>query len=243
MKITQYCEIKDINWNSLPDLNARLSSLGVKVDSISVELSRYPNTYEFDSFETAAAHIKESGIPKSYDIYVNGTYKNKTFTLTVARLTTIHKELILYVEAEGLDVQALLDSVVDFFALKADILSPPPIILPRTAVIGYRFDDTGVAIADKLTHFLELLDFRVLTGRSFSPKSISEKVRAMVDKQHLLFVILTPGSDDTWLTQESIGSPKGRVPRACTWVNVKGKYSFRFSNYFYPALGQAKLES
>jgi len=26
-----------------------------------------------------------------------------------------------------------------------------------------------------------------------------------------------------------------------TWVNVKGKYSFRFSNYFYPALGQAKL--
>jgi hypothetical protein len=43
--------------------------------------------------------------------------------------------------------------------------------------------------------------------------------------------------------KSSIGSPKGRVPRACTWVNVKGKYSFRFSNYFYPALGQAKLES
>ena len=37
-------------------------------------------------------------------------------------------------------------------------------------------------------------------------------------------------------------NPKGRGPRACTWVNVKGEYFVCF-DHIYPALGQAKLES
>jgi hypothetical protein len=33
----------------------------------------------------------------------------------------------------------------------------------------------------------------------------------LINKQHLLFIILTPGSDDTWLIQESIlGDIKGK---------------------------------
>jgi hypothetical protein len=36
--------------------------------------------------------------------------------------------------------------------------------------------------------------------------------------------------------------PEGRAPRACTWVNVKGKDIRSFVNNIYPALGQAKLE-
>jgi hypothetical protein len=37
-------------------------------------------------------------------------------------------------------------------------------------------------------------------------------------------------------------NPKGRAPRACTWVNVKGKDIRSFLIIIYPALGQAKLE-
>ena len=40
----------------------------------------------------------------------------------------------------------------------------------------------------------------------------------------------------------SIQNPKGRAPRACTWVNVKGEDIRSFLNNIYPALGQAKLE-
>ena len=42
---------------------------------------------------------------------------------------------------------------------------------------------------------------------------------------------------------KSIENPKGRVPLARTWVNVKEKDFFCFSNYILPALDQAKLES
>ena len=41
----------------------------------------------------------------------------------------------------------------------------------------------------------------------------------------------------------SIENPKGRVPPARTWVNVKEKDLFCFSNYILPALDQTKLES
>ena len=41
---------------------------------------------------------------------------------------------------------------------------------------------------------------------------------------------------------KSIQNPKGRAPRACRWVNVKGKDIRSFLNNIYPVLGQAQLE-
>jgi hypothetical protein len=211
MKLTRYCEISDINWGTLPDLDSRLNRLGVKVNSVSVELSQYPNKYEYNSLVDSVNHVKKFGAPKYFNIWVHGLFKDGQFRLNVFRNSNIHSEEFLCVTIEGSTVHEILESVIEYFGLKPDVppvLSPKP---PRTAFIGHRFDSSGVDFADKVARFLELLGFRVVTGRSFSPKSISEKVRAMVDAQHLLFIILTPGSDDTWLIQESIfGDIKGK---------------------------------
>ncbi|HLW82345.1 MAG TPA: hypothetical protein VKS20_09920 [Candidatus Acidoferrales bacterium] len=56
---------------------------------------------------------------------------------------------------------------------------------------------------DKLARFLGLLGFAVITGRAYSPKSIADKVRSRMEQQAIVFVILTPGDDATWLVQES----------------------------------------
>jgi hypothetical protein len=37
-------------------------------------------------------------------------------------------------------------------------------------------------------------------------------------------------------------NPKGRAPRASTWVNVKGRNIRSFINNIHAALGQVKLE-
>jgi hypothetical protein len=49
-----------------------------------------------------------------------------------------------------------------------------------------------------------LLNFEVSTGRGFSPGSISEKVKARMERQSLVFAIMTAGDDSTWLIQESL---------------------------------------
>jgi len=40
----------------------------------------------------------------------------------------------------------------------------------------------------------------------------------------------------------SIQNLKGRAPRACTWVNVKGKAFRSFLNNIYPALRKFNIE-
>jgi hypothetical protein len=58
----------------------------------------------------------------------------------------------------------------------------------------------------------------------------------------MTFAYLDGYHDAMKVLELSIQSPKGRAPRACTWVNVKGKDIRSFLNNIYPALGQAKLE-
>ena len=53
------------------------------------------------------------------------------------------------------------------------------------------------------------MGFNVLTGRSYSPQSISNKVKERMDKQDIIIVIHTNGEEITWLTQETLlGSVK-----------------------------------
>ena len=81
----------------------------------------------------------------------------------------------------------------------------------RKAFIAHRFDTNGTDCSDKLARFLELIGFKVVTGRAYAPKSVASKVKDRIEEQAIIFVILTPGADDIWLTQESIiGEVKGK---------------------------------
>lgn len=204
MKIWRSCKIQDINWGTLPDLKSRLTRDGVVVSTASVEFARYPDTITYDSLQHAANDLTCKRAPVRYAIRIYGTHQESDFTLHISRDYNVHNQELLYVIVEGSDPRSILDSVMQFFDLKPDEPSTTPPNPPRTAFIAHRFDSTGTDAADKLARFLELLDFQVVTGRAYSPRSISEKLRARIQEQSIVFIILTPGSDDTWLTQESV---------------------------------------
>ena len=211
MEIRRSCKIHDINWGTLPDLESRLTRDGVVVSSVSVEFSYYPDTIKYDSFQDAADYIRGKGTPTWYTIWVHGRLEDTEFQLHLSRGYNIHDEEFLYVTVSCSDAPSILDSVMLFFDLNPDESSTLRSNLPRTAFVVRRFDSTGAVAADKLARFLELLDFKVVTGRAYSPKSIAEKVRTRIQEQSTVFIILTPGADDTWLIQESIlGDIKGK---------------------------------
>lgn len=211
MKIWRSCEIQDINWGTLPDLASRLTRHGVLVRNSSVEFTRYPDEITYDSLQDAANDFKGKDAPNIYSIWINGTLQKNDFSLNISRGYNIHRTEFLYVIVEASDAPSVLDSVMQFFDLKPAERSTLPLIPPRTAFIAHRFDSTGTNAADKLARFLELLDFQVVTGRAYSPRTIKEKVRSRIEEQSVVFIILTPGSDDTWLTQESVlGDIKGK---------------------------------
>jgi hypothetical protein len=188
-----------------------LTRHGVVVRSVSVELSRHPDTIKYDSLQDAANDVKKKGTPKWYTIWVFGRLQDSDFSLAIFRDRNIHRQEFLSLKVSGSEAPPILDSVMQFLDLKPDEPSTLPPNPPRTAFIAHRLDSTGTAAADKLARFLELLDFHVVTGRAYSPKSIAEKVRARIQDQSIVFVILTPGPDDTWLIQESVlGDVKGK---------------------------------
>jgi len=104
---------------------------------------------------------------------------------------------------DGVDGITLLDELMDFLSLQPDEVSLLPPEPQRTAFVAHRFDERGEQAMDKLARFLGLLGFAVITGRAYSPKSIADKVRSRMEQQAIVFVILTPGDDATWLVQES----------------------------------------
>ena len=211
MEISRSCRIDDFNWGLLPDLESRLTRNGVAVRSVSVELSRYPDTIKYNSLQDATNDVREKGTPKWYTIWVHGLLQNSDFRLSIFRDRNIHRQEFLSVTVLGSEASSILDSVMQFFDLKPDEPSTLPPNPPRTAFIAHHLDSTGTTAADKLARFLELLDFHVVTGRAYSPKSVAEKVRARIQEQSIIFVILTPGPDDTWLIQESVlGDVKGK---------------------------------
>jgi len=204
MEITRSCKIDSLNWDTLPDLESRLTRHGIVLRSVSVKFSYYPDTIEYDSFQDAANYVKGKHTPDNYHIWAFGDLQDSEFKLSISRGRNIHGDEYLYVTVSCSDALSILDSVMLFFDLKPDEPSTLPPSPPRTAFIAHRFNRVGQQCADKLARFLELLDFQVVTGRAYSPSSIAEKIRAKIEDQAIVFIILTPGSDDTWLIQESV---------------------------------------
>jgi len=211
MDISRSCKISDLNWGALPDFTARLNRLGITVDRVSLEISRYPDSITYYSLEEAAQDVHIKGSPKRYTIHIYGKLSEESFSFHIVRNTNMHGKKYLDIDARGIKGSETLDSMMEFLGLEADepfTLPPSP---KRTAFIAHRFDSKGSDCADKLARFLELIGFRVVTGRAYSPKSIASKVKNRIEEQAVLFVILTSGTDDTWLTQESIiGEVKGK---------------------------------
>jgi hypothetical protein len=71
-----------------------------------------------------------------------------------------------------------------------------------SAFIVHSFDPHGRQCATEVGRFLELIGVRVHSGRSFAPMSVAEKVEDRLKKYAVVFVIVTPHEDYTWLNQE-----------------------------------------
>jgi hypothetical protein len=210
MDISRSCKIRELNWALLPDLVERLKREGWEVKEVRVEIHRYPDVLEFDSIEDACLNVRKQGIPDHFTIRLGGGGLSRP-RLRISRDWNIHREEFLYLDMEKIDDVSKLDAVMEFLGLESDEPSTLPPRPPRTAFLAHKFDLTGTDAADKVARFLELLGFRVVTGRAYAPGSVAAKVRNRIEEQAILFVILTPGADDTWLTQESvIASVKGK---------------------------------
>ena len=206
MKIRTRCKVQPINWAALPDLETRIQALGYEVDSVSIELPSFPHEITYESVAEAVAVVRKDGPPKHYSIRVRGESEDRSaFLYWVHRFRNNYDEerLILEIQVDGLVEVSDVENLSDFLGIESQEKQASS-NLERTAFIGHRFDDTGTVCAEKLARFLELLGFSVTTGRSYAPGPVSVKVRDRLTAQALVFVILTSGTDDTWLLQESL---------------------------------------
>jgi hypothetical protein len=204
MKIQRWCKINELNWAALPDLKSRVERLGVAIRLEEVTLRRAPDTITYNSLQGAADAVRQHGAPRHYELHVSGRRDSENFQLLFNRTINLRNQEILLITASGVEDSKTLDTLTEFLGLlPLEPLQARP-VLPKTGFIAHRFDDHGTECARRVARFLELLGFSIVTGRAYSPRPIAAKVRGRITAQELLFVILTPGADNTWLTQEPI---------------------------------------
>ena len=75
-------------------------------------------------------------------------------------------------------------------------------VFVNTAFVAHGFDDRAQHYANELKYFLQLQGLTVYSGRSFAPDNVSDKVKGRIAKGDVLFAIVTPQEDTTWITQE-----------------------------------------
>jgi hypothetical protein len=211
MKIERWCKISQLNWAALPDLKSHIERLGVTIISEAVTVVKFPDSVTYGSLQNAADAVSQHGAPVWYNVQVVGKLGTQHFQLIFNRSSNLRGQEILLATVFGISEPKLLDTLTEFLGLLPLEPLPAPRSLRKTGFIAHRFDKHGTECAERLTRFLELLGFAIVTGRTFSPRPIAEKVRGLITGQELLFVILTPGTDDTWLTQEPmVGESKDK---------------------------------
>jgi len=79
--------------------------------------------------------------------------------------------------------------------------------------LSYRFDAPDAAVATEVERFLRLQGVEVLTGRSYEPRRVEDKVRSRLS-QGLDFVVylLTSSGDSSWLRDEVAEARATQVP-------------------------------
>jgi hypothetical protein len=163
-----------------------------------------PDSITYDSLQDAADAVRQHGPPTSYTLQIVGKRGSKMFQLMFNRSRYLRNQEILIITGIGVEDSRSMDTLTEFLGLEAMQPLPAPTALRKTGFIAHRFDDHGTECAERVGRFLELLGFGIVTGRTYSSRPIAQKVRGRIIAQELLFVILTPGTDNTWLTQEPI---------------------------------------
>lgn len=165
-------------------------------------MSRYPLSLTFDDLGDVLANVRSNGSLNRYDIFIHEKSGKKSFVLMRCR-PLMDDEDSLTVSFKGHDSVEDLKAIAAFLGLEPDI---PPIrpFLNRSSFIAHRFNDTGDECSERLARFLQLLGFDTTSGRAFAPGSVAEKVKNRLAERAIVFAILTPSDDKTWLVQESL---------------------------------------
>src|SRR5207302_4557130 len=72
--------------------------------------------------------------------------------------------------------------------------------------LSYRFTDTNEIIALRVQQFLTLLDIEVLSGASYEPRQVSEKVLSKLRQPLDFIVLLITGTGESMWTRDEIGT-------------------------------------
>lgn len=202
-QVERRCVATSLNWETLEQIPSVVGKYGIICHLDEVTISRYPDRYTYSDLVPALRNVREKGEPVRYTISYTGQSDCGNFSLIIDKGYYPQGDQYLAIKCIGLSDIIIFDKIVNFLGLKPEVIQYAP-RLERTAFIAHRFDAHGQLLADKLARFLELLKFDVKTGRGFSPESVSEKVKKRIESQAIIFVLLTPGEDTTWLTQEAI---------------------------------------
>ena len=210
--VERFCVVSPLHWASLPLLPSHLAKYGFTITEQSVSITRHPTTVRYTEWEPVLADIRQNGEPKRFVVNFRSKPNANSFSLTVrkSKYNDCDEGYIL-LDVSGVHTMDIVDDIAAFLALQADEVQPRRKV-DRTAFIAHRFDELGEQLADRLARFLSLLGFEVQTGRGFSPKPVSAKVKERLNLQSIVFAILTPGDDATWLTQESVIGLAGDKP-------------------------------
>ena len=95
-----------------------------------------------------------------------------------------------------------VDEIMQVLGLAPEV--PQVGSIRKSVFIAYHFDEVGQYCAEKVSAFLKLLGFSVLTGRSYSPQPVNDKVSERMNQQDIVVAIHTAGDDNTWITQETV---------------------------------------
>ncbi|MBS4095928.1 MAG: hypothetical protein KGZ83_03710 [Sulfuricella sp.] len=203
MKLSLYCDLAKLNWTTVAELPSFLSRYGLRTDSISVNLRRFPEKLEFESLEHIQQYVKIKGEPGAFDIRLRGKEAEKEFSFSLSKGTNIHHEPYLVIELDAEAPEPILTAAMELLDLSPEHRTQAA-ELPRTVFIAHRFDAVGQEASDKIALFLTLLGFECVSGRGYAPGPISEKVKSRMQAQAVVVVVWTPGEDSTWLVQESL---------------------------------------
>lgn len=124
-------------------------------------------------------------------------------------------------ETAALELCDLIEHELGLDVTRRVIEPPTP---ERSAFVAHSFDDMGEETARVASHLLELLDFKVVTGKRYSSRSISEKVKGRVREQGIVICIVTK----KWETTEGESLPAQWVIQEAAFTEGLGKPLFLF---------------
>jgi hypothetical protein len=204
MYLSVFCNPKKLTAAEILGVPPCLARYGVVVDSVRIRLYKFQEHSEFSSLEEFEAYARETGMARRFELRFSGKQKEKRVGFEIDQDKEGGDDYSISVSMEAEAPREPIEAVIKLLALTTSTVPPKLQRLARTVFIAHKFDAVGTACADKVARFLELLGFRVATGRGYAPQSIAAKVRERLEKQAVVVALVTPGDDATWLVQESL---------------------------------------